>query len=92
MILPLDTNLDFSPEKASIIVALDDALNTLALADEEKAQMVELSYFGGMTAEEVASFLSTSVHRVRHGLRIALALLHREVNGPVEGRETLDVS
>ena len=82
VIVPLETNLDFSPEKASIIVALDDALNTLALADEEKARMVELHYFAGMTAEEVAGFLSTSVHKVRHGLRIALALLHREVNGP----------
>ena len=81
-IVPLETNLDFSPEKASIIVALDDALNTLALTDEEKARMVELHYFAGMTAEEVAGFLSTSVHKVRHGLRIALALLHREVNGP----------
>ena len=71
--------LDFSPEKASTVVALDDALNGLATIDAEQARMVELRFYSGMTADEIALLTGNSVHRVRHRLRIALAWLHREV-------------
>ena len=77
--IPLDPTLDFSPEKASTVVALDDALTTLAGIDVEQARMVELRFYSGMTADEIALLTGNSVHRVRHRLRIALAWLHREV-------------
>ncbi len=73
--------LDFSTERASIVVAVDDALTALAAIDAEQARMVELRFYSGMTAEEIGALTGTSVHRVRHHLRIALAWLHREVNG-----------
>lgn len=78
-VIPLNPTLDFSPEKASTVVALDDALNTLAGIDAEQARMVELRFYSGMTADEIALLTGNSVHRVRHRLRIALAWLHREV-------------
>ena len=72
--IPLDPMLDFSPERASTVVALDDALTTLAGIDVEQARMVELRFYSGMTADEIALLTGNSVHRVRHRLRIALGL------------------
>jgi RNA polymerase sigma factor (TIGR02999 family) len=80
--IPFNPALDFSPERASTVVALDDALNALASADAEQARMVELRFYGGLTADEIAFLTGSSVHRVRHRLRIALAWLHREVANP----------
>jgi len=79
--LVLDEKLDAAPRRESTVVALDDALTSLAAVDGKKAQLVELRFFGGMTAEEIAEFLPDSVHRVRHEMRLALAWLHREVAG-----------
>jgi RNA polymerase sigma factor (TIGR02999 family) len=76
--------LDFSPESAWSVIAIDDALTSLAGVSAEKARFVELRFYAGMTAEEIAESTGASVHRVRHGLRIAMAWLHREVNGDVE--------
>jgi RNA polymerase sigma factor (TIGR02999 family) len=79
-VLPLNESLDFSAERASTVVAMDDALTALATIDPEQARMVELRFYSGMTAEEIASVTGNSVHRVRHLHRIALAWLHREVH------------
>jgi RNA polymerase sigma-70 factor, ECF subfamily len=78
--LVLDENLDAGAPRESTVVALDDALQSLALVDENKVRLIELRFFGGMTAEEIAEFLPDSVHRVRHEMRLALAWLHREVS------------
>ena len=80
-VFALNEGLDFSPERAATVIALDDALTALAASDAEAARMVELRFYSGMTAEEIASLTEVSVHRVRHRLRIAMAWLHREVNG-----------
>lgn len=77
--LVIDDRLDGAPVREPAIVALDEALKDLARTDENKARLVELRFFGGMTAEEIAEFLPDSVHRVRHEMRLALAWLHREV-------------
>jgi RNA polymerase sigma-70 factor, ECF subfamily len=78
--LVIDEGLDAGTPRESTVVALDDALRSLAKVDEDKARLVELRFFGGMTAEEIAEFLSESVHRVRRQMRLALAWLHREVS------------
>jgi RNA polymerase sigma factor (TIGR02999 family) len=77
--VPFHPSLDFSAAKASTVVALDDALNALAAHDADQARMVELRFYSGMTADEIALITGNSVHRVRHRLRLALAWLHREV-------------
>jgi RNA polymerase sigma-70 factor (ECF subfamily) len=76
----LNEALDFSPERAWTVIAIDDALKSLANINAEQARFVELRFYGGLTADEIAELAGTSVHRVRHGLRIAMAWLHREVN------------
>ena len=45
--LPLNESLDFSPESASTVVAIDDALTALATIDAEQARLVELRFYGG---------------------------------------------
>lgn len=62
------------------LIELDGALSGLAAEDERLARLVEMRYFGGMTAEESAEALGESVHVVRHGLRYAQAWLRRKLN------------
>ena len=61
------------------LVALDDALAALAAENSTLAQLIEMRYFGGMTAEQTAAFLGRSVHVVRHELRFAHAWLRRKL-------------
>ncbi|MCC7153242.1 MAG: sigma-70 family RNA polymerase sigma factor [Bryobacterales bacterium] len=62
------------------LLHLDSALAGLALDHEGLARLVEMRYFGGMTAEETAEALGISVHVVRHDLRFAHAWLRRKLN------------
>jgi len=61
------------------LLVMDEALERLARTDPLKVQLIEMRYFGGMTAEESATVLSISVHVVRRELRLAQAWLHREM-------------
>lgn len=61
------------------LILMNDALNRLGRADPLKVQLIEMRYFGGMTAEESATVLSMSVHVVRRELRLAQAWLHKEL-------------
>ncbi len=57
------------------------ALEALSAEDERLGRLVEMRYFGGMTAEESAEALNESVHVVRHDLRLAQAWLRRKLSG-----------
>lgn len=61
------------------VIELDGALQALAEENESIARMVEMRFFGGMTAEETAEALQVSVHVVRHDLRYAQAWLKRKL-------------
>ena len=61
-------------------LALDGALDALSQEDSRLAQLIEMRYFGGMTAEESADALGESVHVVRHDLRFATAWLRRKLS------------
>lgn len=63
------------------LLELNDALDRLAKDSSRKAQVVELYYFGGLSAKEIAEVLSageTSVSQrtVENDLKIARAKLH----------------
>jgi RNA polymerase sigma factor (TIGR02999 family) len=77
----LDDAIDVAEEKAAELVALDDALRALAAFDERKARVVELRYFGGLTAEEAAEVLGVSLATVEREWRTARAWLVRELGG-----------
>jgi RNA polymerase sigma factor (TIGR02999 family) len=69
------------------VVALDDALKTLAQLDARKAQVVELRFFGGLNFEEVAEVLKVSAVTVARDWSTARAWLHREMKrGNSDGR------
>jgi RNA polymerase sigma-70 factor (ECF subfamily) len=68
-------------EPGGNLVALDDALNALALLDPRKVQVVEMRFFGGLTLEETAEVLKVSPVTVRRDLRTAKAWLYRELTG-----------
>jgi RNA polymerase sigma-70 factor (ECF subfamily) len=63
------------------LLAIDDALQQLEKADPFKAQLIEMRYFAGMTAEETSVTLITPVHIVRRELRLAQAWLRKEIAG-----------
>ena len=72
---------DWAPQPNRPVLAMDDALQQLEKADPRKGQLIELRYFGGMTAEESSAALSIPVHIVRRELRLAQAWLRREMAG-----------
>ena len=72
-----------SPEPSSDLVAVDDALQSLAKIDTRKAQVVELRFFGGLSVEESAEVLKVSPITVRRDWNMAKLWLLREI-GRVE--------
>jgi RNA polymerase sigma factor (TIGR02999 family) len=78
--ISLDEVVVVSRERASELVALDEALTTLAKVDERKSRLVELRYFGGLTIEETASVLGVSDETIRREWIRAKAFLHRELS------------
>lgn len=69
---------DNSTESVELL-DLDRALADLAREDQTLAQLVEMRYFGGMTAEETAAALGRSVHVVRKDLRLGHARLRQKL-------------
>ena len=76
----LDEAREACIEKPAIMVRIDDALNQLARHDTGKVQLVEMRFFGGLTAEESAEVLGLPVNQVRRELRVAQAWLQRELD------------
>jgi RNA polymerase sigma factor (TIGR02999 family) len=77
----LDEAGELSLERAADLVALDDALETLAAMDPRRSRVVELRYFGGLTVEETAEVLKVSAETVMHDWKLAKAWLLRELGG-----------
>jgi RNA polymerase sigma factor (sigma-70 family) len=63
------------------LLALDEALERLAVADPRLAHVVELRFFGGLTAQETADVLGLSVATVTREWTAARALLRRTLLG-----------
>lgn len=80
-LVPLDDIDVASPTPGHGLVAVHDALEALARADARKAQVVELRYFGGLSAEETAEVLGVSAITVARDWRFAKAWLLRELTG-----------
>lgn len=72
-------HLPGSDGKPRDILALDDALASLAKVDPEKTRMIELRFFGGLTGEEIAHVMGISTATVTRSMRMAEAWLAREL-------------
>ncbi len=79
-ILRLNEALDAKVEASPEVIAVDDALQELERHDAQKAKLVEMRFFGGLTAEESAEVLQLPVSTVRRELRLAQAWLQRELD------------
>ncbi|MGH8204316.1 MAG: sigma-70 family RNA polymerase sigma factor [Steroidobacteraceae bacterium] len=77
----LDEAAVLSPEPTREILDLNEALEKLATVDARKANVVELSYFGGLKQEEIAEVLNVSVVTVRRDWTFSRAWLYAELRG-----------
>ncbi len=69
------------PDRSAELAALDQALTSLEQFDSRKCQLVELRFFGGLTAEETAEVLGISLRTVHREWDLARAWLFRELRG-----------
>lgn len=69
-----------APESTLNLVALDGALDRLAQLDAQKARVVELRFFAGLTAEETALALGISLSTVGRDWQFARVWLQRELS------------
>lgn len=67
-------------DKSKDLIKLDEAMIELANLDPQKSRIVEMSYFGGLTAEEIAEVVGISTVTVRRHLKFAKAWLRRELS------------
>ena len=77
--LTLDEALVWTDERPQTLLALDDALATLAKQDPRRARILELRFFGGLNVEETAEALTISTATVKRETRLAEAWLAREL-------------
>ncbi|MCU1263087.1 MAG: polymerase sigma factor [Bryobacterales bacterium] len=68
-----------SGDRAADLVALDDAMNSLARLDPRKVQVVEMRFFGGLSVDETAEVLKVSPVTVRRDWSSAKLWLYREL-------------
>jgi RNA polymerase sigma-70 factor, ECF subfamily len=79
--MPLDEAVVVGSEPDSDLVALDDALKRLTLADERKGRVVELRFFGGLDIKETAEVLKVSNETVMRDWKLAKVWLLRDLSG-----------
>jgi RNA polymerase sigma factor (TIGR02999 family) len=79
--VPIEDAAAVTEERAVDLIALDDALNALAVVDSRKSQVVELRFFGGLSIEETAESLHVSPETVKRDWRVAKVWLLRELAG-----------
>jgi RNA polymerase sigma factor (TIGR02999 family) len=77
--VPLEEAAIVDEKRSEDLVALDEALNALAILDPRRSQIVELKFFGGLNAEEIAEVMDISPSTVQREWRAAKAWLHHTI-------------
>jgi len=80
----LDELMVGTDEAARDIIALHDALEALAKLDERKSRILELRYFGGLTATEIAEVMGISEATIGREMKFAYAWLHQAVSSGLQ--------
>jgi RNA polymerase sigma factor (TIGR02999 family) len=80
MQMSLDEALTVTTEREPDLLALDEALKSLATIDERKSRIVELRFFGGLSIEETAEVMKMSSITVIREWNKAKAWLYRELS------------
>lgn len=79
IVLNIDEVEILSTEKTAELISLDEALTRLADFDRLKARIVEMRYFGGLTAAETAEVLKITPAAVNRHWTLARAWLARQL-------------
>jgi RNA polymerase sigma factor (TIGR02999 family) len=77
----LADDLIAAPEPQADLLALDEALDKLAVTDRNAAALVQLRYFGGLTLPEAARALGVSARTAGRLWAFGRAWLRREIEG-----------
>lgn len=83
--LSLEDIVETARQRPLDLVALDDALGTLAEIDPQQGRIVELRFFAGLSIEETAEVLHISPATVKRDWTAAKAWLYRELSGRAAG-------
>jgi RNA polymerase sigma factor (TIGR02999 family) len=78
--LTLDETAALPQRRDVDVVALDDALNTLAKVDPRQSRVVELRFFAGLSVEETSQVMGIATATVQRDWTAARAWLHREIS------------
>ena len=81
ILLTLDDAFAAAEQPDVDLLAIDEALNRLAIIDAQQARVVELRFFSGLTVEETAAALGVSPKTVKRDWSVARAWLRREIGG-----------
>jgi len=81
----LDPDLAGERSETEIVLAVNRAVEKLALFNERLARVVECRFFGGMSEEEIAAALGVSARSVQRDWKRARAWLQRELGDPPSG-------
>jgi RNA polymerase sigma factor (TIGR02999 family) len=75
-----DENLPIASNTSDDLIAIDEALRSLAKQYDRKSQVVELRFFGGLSVEETADVLKISPETVMRDWKFAKHWLMRELS------------
>ena len=79
--VPVEAAVVLSPDQVDEIVAVDLALQRLAVEDPRKSRVFEMRFFGGMSVEETAEALGVAPNTVIRDWSFARAWLRRALGG-----------
>jgi RNA polymerase sigma-70 factor, ECF subfamily len=80
--IDIEHALDVSSRRSAELIALDDALNTLAAVDPRKVRIIELRFFAGLEVKETAEVVGVSAETVMRDWKLAKAWLLKELANP----------
>ena len=75
----IDAGLLIAEDKLEDVLALDEALERLALLDPQQSRLIELRFFAGLNVEEAAEVMGVSPITVKREWRSAKAWLHSQM-------------
>jgi len=79
-VVPFDEAMDTPIDQSTDFVALDEALTVLEQIAPDRARVVELRYFGGLSVEETADYLGVAPATVKRHWAFARAWLFRRLS------------
>ena len=78
--ISLDDALKVFEKRELDLIALNEALDDLAVLDAQQAQIVEMRFFGGLTTEEIAEVLGVSAATTKRDWDSAKLWLRRQLS------------